>query len=489
MSDNLKIEISGQEEKILAIIHDNSERITSLDKISNVDRIRFTGRGIIVENTQSTKQTDDIHYAITLDKTSLDNLSYDNILHVLDHEIKVPLLVSIHVVTNITPKEISALNNISKQFGNDVEILSHIISSSNNLTILVLLVPISGYILIRSENEQLRIKNSRQFLSSFFIVILLSSTVITPFSISGNYWWMAFADNSTDNNSNSSLPVTVNASNINTINASNINTINASNINVITNSTTVPSNSNMSKLVSTPDNLSIDTNQTASQSHNGTSLVILSDNLSIDTNQTASQSHNGTSLVILSDNLSIDTNQTASQSHNGTSLVILSDDLPMADTNQTMSNQEQSGFPLPNATKSFNFTSLDGSIGKTRIANQTLQLQGQGYLSQEVNETNSLKQLTLSTWVLPDYSQGSPVFTVVSKENQFTLAINNLLAPKQIAQFSVFDGIKWNTINSTTPIVNWTHLAVYVQRNRHCHLRQRYYAVKPTPTRYTNTYR
>ncbi|SMH72425.1 protein of unknown function [Candidatus Nitrosotalea okcheonensis] len=28
-----------------------------------------------------------------------------------------------------------------------------------------------------------------------------------------------------------------------------------------------------------------------------------------------------------------------------------------------------------------------------------------------------------------------------------------------IAQFSVFDEIKWDAVNSTIPIQNWTHLA------------------------------
>ncbi len=82
------------------------------------------------------------------------------------------------------------------------------------------------------------------------------------------------------------------------------------------------------------------------------------------------------------------------------------------------------------------------------------------HLQQNVPTTNDLSSLTLSAWVKPDYSQGSPQFTVLSKERSFILAINSNYPPQKKAVFSVFDGIKWNTITSNSTIPeDWTYLA------------------------------
>jgi len=219
LSDNLKIETNDQEEQILVMVHESSERITSLDKIASVDRIRITGKGITVENIQSSKQVEAVRPVVTLDKTYSHNfLQNNNILNDLTGEIKTPLLGSINAIQSVASEDIFMLTGDVEQFGNNVEQYVHVVSLSNNPVLLVVLIPISGYILIRAENEKLRIKNSRQFLSSFFIVILLSSAIITPFSVSGNYWWMAFADsNSTENDSNLSIPE--NSTNTNTVNS------------------------------------------------------------------------------------------------------------------------------------------------------------------------------------------------------------------------------------------------------------------------------
>ncbi|KAG0510871.1 MAG: hypothetical protein NPMRD1_670001, partial [Nitrosopumilales archaeon] len=68
--------------------------------------------------------------------------------------------------------------------------------------------------------------------------------------------------------------------------------------------------------------------------------------------------------------------------------------------------------------------------------------------------------MAISAWVKPDYSQGSPEFTVVSKGKSFVLSINNLIDPQKIAKFSIFDGIKWTTVESTSTIPegSWSHL-------------------------------
>jgi len=73
---------------------------------------------------------------------------------------------------------------------------------------------------------------------------------------------------------------------------------------------------------------------------------------------------------------------------------------------------------------------------------------------------SKLNSFTASAWVKPDYSDGSAVFSVIGKSEAFQLSINNNLEPRKIATFSVFDGIKWYTVKSTSQIdEKWTHLA------------------------------
>jgi len=66
---------------------------------------------------------------------------------------------------------------------------------------------------------------------------------------------------------------------------------------------------------------------------------------------------------------------------------------------------------------------------------------------------------TISSWVKPNYDSGSAKFSVISMTNAFELSINNKWEPEKIATFSIFDGIKWHTIQSKS-LVNeeWTHI-------------------------------
>jgi len=73
---------------------------------------------------------------------------------------------------------------------------------------------------------------------------------------------------------------------------------------------------------------------------------------------------------------------------------------------------------------------------------------------------NDASEFTVSAWVKPDYSSGSPEFTIISKENAFKLSINNIKTLENIVKFSVFNGFKWTTIESYSVIEEeWTHVA------------------------------
>ena len=74
--------------------------------------------------------------------------------------------------------------------------------------------------------------------------------------------------------------------------------------------------------------------------------------------------------------------------------------------------------------------------------------------------TDDIDGLTVTAWVKPDYSSGSPEFTVISKDKSFALTINNNIQSENTAKFSVFDGIKWTTVESSSTITeNWSFLS------------------------------
>jgi hypothetical protein len=292
-------------------------------------------------------------------------------------------------------------NIFSSSSANEIIKLAHGASDPKNPTILILLIPLSGYILFRSEDNKLRITKAKQILSFCFVIILISSIVVTPLSVSPIFLRAVYAEE--------------------------------------TNSTLSPS----------------------FQSSNATHLLP-SFQYSNSTLSPSFQSSNATHLLP-SFQYSNSTLSPSFQSSNATHL------LPSFQySNSTIpTNQTTGTSSLPNATKSWQFDLGKQNFtmtGNAKIRNDTgvmsLKLTGTGYLSENVNSTRNLSNFTVSSWVKPDYSQGSPQFTIVSKENQFILAINNVLPPQKIAIFSIFDGVKWNTVNSTLPIdENWTNIA------------------------------
>src|SRR5579885_455335 len=432
LTDTLTLQTVNMDQAIFLPTQIKPEKITTLDRILNPERIRYNGKAIVFESPQVSFN----------DVMKLPQQFADQILQNLDKE---PQLNLAQFDVMVSPIFVAAENDLH-QFNNNLLIFVHDVSSPDSNVLLVLLVPLSGYILIRSENEKLKIKNQTKFLSSFFIVILLSSTAVTPFSISGNYWWMAFADNGTNSTSQETLNYT----------------------GITVQNQTLPiskpgSNQTVSSYISIQDSLSTilkpGSNSTNSVSTNTETNSTNPANATYTSNIGFSDTINATvqfppgsivSSLGLSDSVSAILNGTITT--NGTGITGI--------TNHT-ENQTIPILPLPNATKSFNFTTTNGTVGEADTKNGTLLLQGQGYLSQRVNATDNLKSLTISAWVQPDYTQGSAIFTVISKENQFALTINNNIPPKQTAQFSVYDGIHWNTVNSTVTIPqdDWTHLA------------------------------
>ncbi|HMK33167.1 MAG TPA: LamG domain-containing protein, partial [Nitrosopumilaceae archaeon] len=130
-------------------------------------------------------------------------------------------------------------------------------------------------------------------------------------------------------------------------------------------------------------------------------------------------------------------------------------------SNQNNTNNEISTLNSPALweLKPSEISTAQGDVIVENNNKNSLTLSGSGFLKENVVSTKNLSKLTLSVWVKPDYSQGSPQFTAISKENSFNLGIYNNIKPTRAVAFSIFDGIKWQSTNSTVEIPeDWTHI-------------------------------
>ena len=405
LSEKLSASENNFDQDTIAMLKENSDRKATMERIWNTERIRFNGKSIVQNNELLNDQLssgmplklldDVIHLAEKFDIKQ----STNNVLIILNKILFVQPVIQI-----LDVNEIHVLSETYSLVKNNVVSFAYGTIDSKNPTILLLLVPLSGYILIRSEEEKFQFFNKKKSLSFVFIVILLSSSAITPFSISTSYWEGAYADtgNSIEPIGPSDNPVVI------------------SNSTSITNSTEIdpPINST----ISIPDN---STEITPSIPDNSTEI-------------TPSIPDNSTEI-------------TPSIPDNSTEIT------PSVPENEEIQS-------IPNATQSWQFNEApagtDIELEEGVNNNTSIDLQGDQYITQNITSTNELTNLSVSTWVKPDYESGSPEFTIISKENSFVLSINNNIPPQKIAKFSVFDGIKWYTVESTIEIPQeWTHIA------------------------------
>ena len=287
---------------------------------------------------------------------------------------------------------------------------------------------VAGFVIIRSDKEYKQFTKIKPILSFTLIIILISSAIFTPFSISHSYWGMAFAEESSADlptepvESSADLPTEPVESSADlptepVESSADLPPQYEQPVEIPTNSTLIPTNATQYE-----QPVEIPTNSTL-----------------IPTNATQYEQP-----------VEIPTNST------------------LIPTNST---QIDGQIVIPNATKSWQFNDLDVEeiilVGNATIQegqgfNETsLQLDGYSdYAEIKDNSTRDLTELSLSAWIKPDYSDGSPEFTVISKSEAFSLSINNILAPEKIAKFAVFNGIKWTTVESQVKIMdkNWTYL-------------------------------
>lgn len=89
-----------------------------------------------------------------------------------------------------------------------------------------------------------------------------------------------------------------------------------------------------------------------------------------------------------------------------------------------------------------------------------MKLDGQNSYTIDGSILNKVSKFTASAWIKPNYDKGSSSFTILQKPGVFQLTVNNYVEPRHVVEFSVFDGIRWNTIKSFSEIdEEWTHVA------------------------------
>src|SRR3989304_467485 len=81
----------------------------------------------------------------------------------------------------------------SKFVGQQITIAVYQTVDSKQPSLLVLLLPLAGLVLIRTDNDKIKFYHIQKIVSFIFAVILISSAVITPFSYSVMYWGPTFA--------------------------------------------------------------------------------------------------------------------------------------------------------------------------------------------------------------------------------------------------------------------------------------------------------
>ena len=300
----------------------------------------------------------------------------------------------------------------------------------SDLTLLLFAMPIVGQILFRSEIKKIDLALVRRILRGTVFGIILSMIVFSPFSMSGYYWPGIFATSSTNTTSSaeeSPPPYTSETSSAEDT----------------TSSTNHPSSTDDG---SPPDTGQSDPVEDTTSSYSNTTASV-ADSLPPYTNGTTTE--DTTSLL----------NNDTSTDYNGTSIVVNGTGTESIPVNGT---SEFESVIVPNATESWSFdTSVNGSqfIGQVYETNSTLLVE-EGYMASNGTTTSDLKNLSITAWVKPNYDGGSAQYTVVSKERSFALTINNNIEPEKVAQFSIFDGIKWHSVETTSKIgEDWSHLA------------------------------
>jgi len=125
--------------------------------------------------------------------------SYNNLELEIDQRISTPL-IDFSISENLFDIPYESVDEINDQLIDTINSMSNV----DNPMFMLLVLPLAGFILIRIENEKLNYNDLKRVFCFVFITILISSTVITPLSISSAYWGVAYAEDFSVDNQTSS---------------------------------------------------------------------------------------------------------------------------------------------------------------------------------------------------------------------------------------------------------------------------------------------
>ena len=397
---------SQHESKIISI-NQFLERQAIMERIFPLDRPRNTEK-LSIKNSIDNKL-----HSISSDNIQIDNEQYslDSVFSelILNNDFEKLFFNSdfIPVIINNPNIQLEQLSNfINFSFISDLKLYNNSLNliDLNNQTEILILALISGLIFIRTENSSIKFYNYKKFVSYTFVILLISSSLLTPISLSKSYWGVAFGEE-IQNSTTESIPSQTDFSE----------TINP-----------IPLNSSISQYTIPNDSINF-------------IYPILQNYTTPISNSTEPILQNYTTPI-------------------SNSTIILES----SNTNST-DNESVKELIIPNESSYWNFKSVvNGSnfVGNVYEEDSRLMLEGDGYVASDGNSTRNISDLTIVAWIKPNYTKGSSEFTVVGKEKTFELTINNNVEPQHIAKFSIFDGIQWHTVETSIILgENWSHLA------------------------------
>ncbi|MDE1878664.1 MAG: hypothetical protein KGI07_09135, partial [Thaumarchaeota archaeon] len=193
LSDQVIIS-SNDHDKNLILVIPNDSIITTLDRISNPERIRINGRIITVENKITDEQSNKISYFINDRTSSFVGIHNSGNNDLLSFILPSKISLFLYIPTEISSTGFDLLHNTITE-------INHFTSKNKDPVVILLFIPIAGYILVRLIGNKIQTK-SKQILSFCVFGLLLSSMVVTPLSISPILLTNAYAESSNQNNTN-----------------------------------------------------------------------------------------------------------------------------------------------------------------------------------------------------------------------------------------------------------------------------------------------
>jgi len=232
---NEKVSVSdiSVDDSVIIMIKGNDERKTIMERI--FDRAKLNR---IVFDSSIHSIEDDITLS-SLTNEYQQEQSYSNLELEIDQSLSTSL-----IDFSISENNFDTLYESVDEINDQLIVTTNSLSSVNNPLFMLLVLPLAGFILVRTENEKLNFNDLKRVFCFVFITILISSAVITPLSISSAYWGVAYAeefsiDNQTSSdvipidtiNSESTEPVEpVNATSVEPVNATSVEPVNATSV-------------------------------------------------------------------------------------------------------------------------------------------------------------------------------------------------------------------------------------------------------------------